>query len=148
MTRNFVQCFLSIAVSLVFGTSILQTRADDLTLFISAFAAGDKGAIHAFQFDLDRGDLKQTHRTTDVEHPFFMALSPDKKYLYSIHAQQFGGNENENVAAYKIVEKTGQLKLLNRQSALGTAACYLDVDAAGRRSSSPTTQQEAWRRFR
>src|SRR5213079_3388119 len=49
-----------------------------------------------------------------------------------IHAKQFGGKENEQVAAYEVVGRTGELKLLNRQSAEGTAACYLDVDATGK----------------
>lgn len=52
--------------------------------------------------------------------------------MYSIHAKNFGGTENEHVAAYEIAGATGQLRLLNRQSALGTAACYLDVDATGK----------------
>lgn len=76
--------------------------------------------------------MKPVHRTTGVEHPFFLALSRNGKYLYSIHAKQFGGSESEQVAAYELVGRTGQLKLLNRQSARGTAACYLDVDATGR----------------
>ena len=44
-------------------------------VFISAFAPGDDGAIHAYRLELDVGQLKQVHRTTDVEHPFFMAVS-------------------------------------------------------------------------
>jgi 6-phosphogluconolactonase len=95
-------------------------------VFISAFAPGSDGAIHAYQLELDTGQLKLVQRTTDVEHPFFMALSP-------IHAPgQFGGEAHEEVAAYAIAGRTGQLKLLNRQSTLGSAACYLDVDATGR----------------
>ena len=62
---------------------------------------------------------------------FFLALSPDHKYLYSIHGKTFGGKEHEQVAAYELAGRTGRMKLLNRQSALGSAACYLDVDAAG-----------------
>src|SRR5204863_5011274 len=71
-------------------------------------------------------------RTAGVENPFFLALSPDKKFLYSIHAKEFGGKANEQVAAYQVVGRTGELKLLNRQSAEGTAACYLDVDKTGK----------------
>ena len=104
-----------------------------LLVFISAFAPGDDGAIHAYQLTLESGQLKPVHRTTDVEYPFFMALSPNDEYLYSIHALgQFGGEKHEQIAAYKIVGNTGELKLLNRQSALGSAACYLDVDDTGK----------------
>ena len=94
---------------------------------------GTTGPFRAYQLAPDVGELRQVHRTTGVEHPFFLALSPDGKFLYSIHAPgQFGGKYHEQVAAYEIVGRTGQLKLLNRQSALGSAACYLDVDATGK----------------
>ena len=102
-------------------------------VFASAFAKGTDAGIHAYQLDTKSGSLKQIQRTTEVEHPFFFALSPDQKFLYSIHAPgQFGGKTNEQVAAFEIQGKSGGLKLLNRQSALGTAACYLDVDKTGK----------------
>lgn len=107
-------------------------RGDDPIVFISAFTAGPEAAIHAYQLDLKTGTLKLVERTTDVQHPFFLALSPDKKFLYSIDAKQFGGKEPENVAAFELQGRTGKLKLLNRQSAHGSAACYLDVDDTGK----------------
>jgi 6-phosphogluconolactonase len=106
--------------------------AADPVVFVTEFAAGEKGGIVAYEFDTKAGKLKTLHRTTGVEHPFFLALSPDKKFIYSIHAKSFGGKENESVAAYQLVGRTGELKLLNRQSAEGTAACYLDVDQTGK----------------
>ena len=82
---------------------------------------------------LDTGELKLVHRTTDVHQPFFLALSRDRKFLYATDAPgQFGGKENEQVASFQLVGDTGQLKLLNRQSSLGTATCYVDVDATGK----------------
>ena len=113
-------------------TVAASSHAADPLVFVSAFAAGDDGAIHAYRLNLKTGELKLLHRTTDVEHPFFTALSPDGKFLYSIHAKQFGGKENEQVAAYAIEGRSGRLKLLNRQSAMGTASCFLDVDATGK----------------
>lgn len=113
-------------------TVAASSHAADPLVFVSAFAAGDDGAIHAYRLNLKTGELKLAHRTTDVEHPFFTALSPDGKFLYAIHAEQFGGKENEQVAAYAVEGRSGRLKLLNRQSAMGTASCYLDVDATGK----------------
>lgn len=108
------------------------SRAEEALVFISSFVAGEKGAIHAYRLDADAGSLTLLHRTSDASNPFYLAVSPNRKYLYAIHAKQFGGKENEQVAAYEILDAKGQLKLLNRQSALGTAACYLDVDATGK----------------
>ena len=107
-------------------------RADDPLVFISAFASGEKAGIHAFQFDTKSGALKPLHLTTDIQNPFFLAISPDRKFLYSIDAKKFGGKENEDVAAFAIEGRTGQLRRLNKQSSRGTASCYLDVDATGK----------------
>jgi len=121
-----------IVIGAMFGNAVQSTNADEPLVFISAFAAGDDGAIHAYQLVADTGRLELVHRTTDVEHPFFLAVSPDQRFLYSIHAEKFGGEDHEQVAAYEIEGRTGRLKLLNRQSALGSASCYLDVDATGK----------------
>jgi 6-phosphogluconolactonase len=117
---------------LIMGGGASSAYGDERLVFISAFAAGKDGAIHAYRLDLDTGKLTLAERTTDVENPFFLALAPNRKFLYSIHARQFGGKEPEQVAAYAIEDGNGRLKLLNRQSALGSAACYLDVDATGK----------------
>ena len=112
--------------------SATAAEPDQSLVFVSAFASGERGAIHAFQFDAASGALKEIHRTTGVENPFFMALSPDRRFLYAIHAKKFGGIEAEEIAAYQIEDRSGGLKFLNRQSSRGSASCYLDVDAKGR----------------
>lgn len=129
-----IYCFVKrlLALTVVIGLTNQLANAEGPLVFISAFAAGEEGAIHAYRLDLESGELTLAHKTTDVEHPFFLALSSDKNYLYSIHAKTFGGKEHEQVAAYKVVGDGGELQLLNRQSARGTAACYLDVDDSGK----------------
>jgi 6-phosphogluconolactonase len=122
-------------IPLILGALLIMPttiHADDPVVFVSAFTKGDDGAIHAFQFDSKTGVLKPLHRTTDLEHPFFLAVSQDQRFLYAIDTEQFGGKENESVAAYAIQGRTGMLKRLNEQSAKGTASCYLDIDATGK----------------
>ncbi|QDU95050.1 lactonase family protein [Lignipirellula cremea] len=117
--------------ALVCGAPAMLLAADPL-LFVSSFAGGENGAIQAYHFDSSSGQLKPAERTGDMANPFFMALSPNGRYLYAIHALSFGGKTEEDVAAYEILDGNGKLKLLNRQSAKGSAACYLDVDATGK----------------
>lgn len=123
---------LFLLVGAMLSHSVSRVQADDPVVFISAFEAGEKGAIHAFQLDTANGRLKPLHTTTGVEHPFFFALSRDHKFLYSIHAKTFSGADPEQVAAYALEGRTGKMKLLNRQSTRGTASCYVDVDATGK----------------
>jgi 6-phosphogluconolactonase len=61
-----------------------------------------------------------------------MAVSPDRRYLYTIDAEKFGGSDDEFVAAFAIEGRNGDLRLLNRRSARGTASCFLDVDPTGK----------------
>jgi len=118
-------------ISALLMTSAIA-QADDPLVFISSFASGDKGGIHAFSFDSKTGALKPLHRTTDIQNPFFIAISPDKRFLYAIDAEKFGGPDDEFVASYALEGRTGKLKRLNQQSTRGTASCYLDVDATGK----------------
>ena len=111
--------------------SVILSAAEPV-VFISAFASGDKAGIHAFRFDSKTGALQPLHRTTGMQNPFFLAVSPDQRFLYAINAEKFGGAEDEFVAAYALEDRTGRLKKLNQQSARGTASCYLDVDATGK----------------
>jgi 6-phosphogluconolactonase len=122
---------VAIVAGLILGVAVPRVRAEERLVFITAFAGGENGGIGAYQLDLETGKLKLVQRTPKVENPFYLAISPNRKFLYSIHAKQFGGKEAEEVAAFAI-EGQGKLKLLNRQSALGSAACYLDVDATGK----------------
>ena len=108
------------------------TFAEEPLVFISSFASGEQGAIQAFTLNEKAGVLKPLHRTAGVENPFFIAVSPDHRFLYSIYAPTFGGTEHEQVAAFRLAGRSGKLSPLNRQSTAGTASCYLDVDATGR----------------
>ncbi len=132
MINNRSRRLLSIGTGAILMLTALRPHAAEPLVFISSFAAGDQGAIHAYELDPPTGRLKLLNRTHGVENPFFMALSPDHRFLYSIHAKHFGGQEPEHVAAYALEGRSGRLKLLNRQSTCGTASCYLDVDATGK----------------
>jgi 6-phosphogluconolactonase len=131
MTRD--RRFLAFAVAaFAMITAPRTTAAADPLVFVSAFAQGDQGGIHAYEFNSTDGQLKALQHTPGALNPFFLALAPNRKFLYATYAKQFGGQDKEEVAAYEIVGRTGELKPLNRQSAEGTAACYVDVDKTGK----------------
>jgi 6-phosphogluconolactonase len=103
--------------------------ATEPVVFVSAFASGEKAGIHAFGLDSEKGTLKPLKRTTGMQSPFFMAISPDKRFLYSI--DEFGGKDNF-VAAFAIEGRGGDLRPLNRQNTRGTASCFVEVDPTGK----------------
>jgi 6-phosphogluconolactonase len=109
-----------------------RARADEGLVFIASFAPGKDGAIEAFRLDPKTGRMTHLHRAASVGNPYFLAVSPDQKFLYSIHAKEFGGKEPEEIAAFAIDRPAGQLRPLNRQSSRGSASCYLHVEATGK----------------
>ncbi|MFN3652167.1 MAG: lactonase family protein [Armatimonadota bacterium] len=130
--RRALLALLLLLVGTMSGNTAPTKSSDRPLVFITSFAAGGDGAIHAFRLDPSAGTLTPARRNGGVEHPFFLALSPDRRFLYSIHARQFGGSDPEEVAAYAVDRATGELTLLNRQSSRGTSSCYLEVDATGK----------------
>ena len=133
MAQKLLRYLLPVTLGVVTSAAAHGADAKELLVFISAFATGDAGGIRAYELRVDTGQLKLVHRTADAGQPFFLALSRDRKFLYATHAPgQFGGKEHEQVASYELIDTTGRLKLLNRQSSLGTSTCYVDVDATGK----------------
>ena len=103
-----------------------------LLVFISMFAPADTGGIRGFHLDPHTGVLTPAAETRGVPHPFFLALAPNGKTLYSIWADSFAGPEHGEIAAWRIADRTGKLTLIGRQSTRGTASCYLETDPSGR----------------
>jgi len=132
MTLPLLRLPCLLAMTLALSSPTLSSAADNPLVFVSSFAGGEKGAITAFRLSLEDGSLKPLERTGGIENPFFIAVSPDQRFLYAVHAKAFGGKDDEEVAAYATDKATGKLTLLNRQSAEGTATCYLEVDATGK----------------
>ena len=75
MQRSPWRYLVAIMASLTTVLGVSSTPAAERLVFISAFAPGDKGAIHAYQLDLDSGTMKLAQRTTGAENPFFLAVS-------------------------------------------------------------------------
>jgi 6-phosphogluconolactonase len=115
--------------SILLALLAVPAFAAEPVVFVSAFASGEKAGIHAFGFDSEAGTLKPLKRTTGVQSPFFIALSPDRRFLYSI--DEFGGKDNF-VAAFAIEGRGGDLRPLNRQNTRGTASCFVEVDPTGK----------------
>lgn len=123
--------YLLWAVSPLMAVSTTVRAADPL-VFVTSFAGGGQGAIHAWRFSLAEGRFTPVKRNEGVDNPFFIAISPDQRFLYSIDAKNFGSAAEERVAAFAIEKSTGSLRLLNHQSSRGSASCFLEVDATGK----------------
>jgi len=103
-----------------------------LLVFVSMFAAGEKGGVQAYHLDAKSGGLAPAAVTHGAENTFFLALAPDRKHLYGVNAKRFGSPEPEEVVAWRVLDRDGRLEPVNRESSRGSATCFLDVDPSGK----------------
>jgi 6-phosphogluconolactonase len=131
---GLLQSCLPAAALLLLATLLPSrtARGDEPQVLISSFTAAPEGGILSFRLDPTTGTLKPGPRSPAIPNPFFFDVSPDRRRLYSIHAETFGGTAPESLAAFELNSTTDLLKPLNRESTRGTASCFVEVDRSGR----------------
>lgn len=65
-----IQALALAALALIAAPTLAPAK--DPIVFVTAFAPGDKGGIHAYEFDGKAGKLKHIARTAGAENPFFL----------------------------------------------------------------------------
>ena len=94
------------------------------------FVGSGKKNVEAFRFDLAAGVLTRVGQAAEIEHPSFLSIAPNHKFLYAISE---GGNaEASGISAFAIDAAAGKLTFLNRQPAGGSGPCYVEVDPSGK----------------
>jgi 6-phosphogluconolactonase len=106
--------------------------AEPILVFVAMFAAAGQGGIRAFHLDATSGRLTAGGDMVSQPHAFFLAVAPDGRTLYANRADAFGSPVDEEVVAWRIVDRQGRLEKINHQSTRGSASCFLDIDPAGR----------------
>lgn len=88
---------------------------------------GDAEGIGIFRFDPASGDLRHVRNVAGVANPSFLALNADRTRLYAANELADGA-----VSAFARDPSSGELRLLNSQSAHGADPCYVSLDPSGR----------------
>jgi 6-phosphogluconolactonase len=94
------------------------------------FVGSGRKNICAFWLDLKSGALTPIGEVAQVDAPSFLAISPNRRFLYAI--TEGTTKDNSFVNAFRINPKSGKLDLLNRQPSGGSGPCHLVVDQSGR----------------
>ncbi|HET9178795.1 MAG TPA: lactonase family protein [Terriglobia bacterium] len=89
--------------------------------------------VYLFEMDSASGALTQRGLVENPRNPSWLALSPDKKHLYSgdeIHNYQ--GKRSGAVSSYSVDPSTGHITLLNTVSSEGDGPAHISVHPSGR----------------
>ncbi len=108
-------------------------RGGELLVYVGTYTSGKSEGIYLYRLSLPSGELKHVTTTKGVKDPSFLALSPNRRFLYAVNeVEEFSGKKSGALSAFSINQQTGELKFLNQQPSLGGAPCYVTVDRTRR----------------
>jgi 6-phosphogluconolactonase len=88
--------------------------------------------IFSGHFDAGAGKLAALTLAARVENPSFLAVHPNRRWLYAVsEIRHFKNTPSGAVHAFSIDPETGQLRQLNVISSRGAIPCHLAVDGSG-----------------
>jgi 6-phosphogluconolactonase len=109
----------------------LFATAQKTKLVIGTYTSGKSEGIYIYDFDSKTGESKFIS-SMKSSNPSFVAVSPDKKYLYAVNEDADSLNNGGMVSAYKFGKKKKQLTFINQQTSGGNHPCFITVDKTGK----------------
>jgi 6-phosphogluconolactonase len=89
--------------------------------------------IHIYQLNLSSGKLTFKKEAIGILNPSYLALHPEKNFLYAVNeVQNFAGEAAGGVSAFAIDRISSELELLNAHSSQGKDPCYISIEHTGR----------------
>jgi 6-phosphogluconolactonase len=83
--------------------------------------------IYQLELDLKDGTMSKPMIAAEVANPSFVAIHPNRKFVYSVSETNKG-----SIVAFAVDAKTGGLTMLNSQPAGGSGPCHVSVDRTGK----------------
>src|SRR5215467_6554103 len=114
------------------GPAAAQTPSETSAIhaYVGSFTTAQRKAhgdgIHVYRVDPSTGDWTHVQHIGDLVNPSFLALSPDQRFLYSVHGDE------DYATAFALDPATGQAKLLNRAATGGKNGVREAVDPSGK----------------
>src|SRR5687767_9864066 len=122
------------ALGLTLPTPLLGAeRNGELLVYVGTYTSGKSEGIYLYRLDLSSGGLTHVATTKGVKDPSYLALAPNRRYLYAVNeVEEFAGKKSGAVSAFAVDRRTGELRFLNQQPSLGGSPCYVVVDRTGK----------------
>jgi 6-phosphogluconolactonase len=113
--------------------TVSEAKSNPLMVYVGTYTGEKSRGIYLFHLDPASGKLTPAGVTPDVVNPSFLAIHPNRRFLYAVNeVEEFGGARSGAVSAFAIEPDTGKLTFLNQQPSRGGAPCHLSVDNAGK----------------
>jgi 6-phosphogluconolactonase len=118
---------LAAAVCSVLGSA--AAAAEDWVYFGTYTGKDGSKGIYRSKFDDATGKLTAPELAAEMESPSFLAISPNKKFLYAVG--EGGAKDGGPVVAFALDAKTGALTKLNADKSGGPGPCHIAISPKG-----------------
>ncbi len=98
-------------------------------VYVGTYTRGNSKGIYRLRFDPVAGTLSQPSLAAEISSPSFLAIHPNRRFLYAISE---GGPQSSGVSAFAIDPAAGALTLLNQVHPGGRGLCHVSVDNEGK----------------
>jgi 6-phosphogluconolactonase len=122
--------FKPLFLSLLFCMSTFAASSNKMLVFIGTYTGGPSKGIYTYELDLQNGSLREIGLAAESPNPSFLAIHPNKRFLYSVN--ELEGKGNGLITGFTIDSKTGKLTKINETSTGGPGPCFLTVDRTGK----------------
>jgi 6-phosphogluconolactonase len=106
-----------------------SSATDPIHIYFGTHTFNGSQGIYFSTLDPITGAISKPELAAELPNPTFLAIHPNKKFLYACSEYGNGGNPASYIAAFSI-DPAGKLALLNHQPLPG-GPCYCLVDATG-----------------
>lgn len=120
--KRILACLLFLVT---YGSMAQKNEPANYYLLVGTYTNESKtNGIHVYTFNAATGDAEEKSKYVDITNPSFLAVSKDRKNVYSVSE----AGEGKGVNAFSFDLASGKLTFLNRGSAGGVGPCYVSVD--------------------
>ncbi len=110
-----------------------QAGASAVTLFVGTHTGTGSKGVYAYDWSSATGTVSQEKLAAEIESPTYVALSPNKRYLFTANeVDLFHGVKSGGVSSFRIGPGAGQLTAINGVTSGGGGTCFVGVDPSGR----------------
>jgi 6-phosphogluconolactonase len=108
-------------------------KGGESIVYVGTFKRESSKGIYAWRLDTNTGRMDPLGLVADTMRPVFIALHPNRRFLYAVSRPTAVDRQNVGVVhAYAIDPKTARLTMLNSFPTRGIDPAYVAVDRAGR----------------
>ncbi len=110
-----------------------QAEAKKHILYVGTYTKGATEGIFVYKFNDQTGRLVNMKKPTVSNNPSFLAISPNKKFLYAVgEVDNLDANQSGGISAFRI-EPDFSLVLINHVLSHGSNPCHVSLSPDGKR---------------